>query len=117
MRAESELYSIGDRTTDVAVFCLALMGTDYPSYLREATRVLNSAGRLWIAEVRSRFMSQRGEDFESFISALKLLGYKLIEANAQNQMFVVFEFQKVASATIDKAIAWPSLKPCIYKRR
>ena len=37
---------------DVAVFCLALMGTDYPSFLREAARVLKPHGIIWIAEVR-----------------------------------------------------------------
>ena len=36
---------------DIAVFCLALMGTDYPSFLAEAHRVLKPRGHLWIAEV------------------------------------------------------------------
>ena len=36
---------------DVAVFCLALMGTDYPSFLVEAARVLKPHGIIWIAEV------------------------------------------------------------------
>lgn len=37
---------------DIAVFCLALMGTDYSSFLEEAHRVLKPQGLLWIAEVR-----------------------------------------------------------------
>ena len=37
---------------DIAVFCLALMGTDYPSFLQEAARVLKPHGTIWIAEVR-----------------------------------------------------------------
>lgn len=36
---------------DCAVFCLALMGTDYPDYLTEAHRILRAGGMLWIAEV------------------------------------------------------------------
>lgn len=40
----------------MAVFCLALMGTDYPSFLREAARVLKPHGTIWIAEVRMRTM-------------------------------------------------------------
>lgn len=38
-------------SVDIAVFCLALMGTDYPSFLAEAHRVLKPRGHLWIAEV------------------------------------------------------------------
>ncbi len=38
-------------SVDVAVFCLALMGTDYPSFLGEAARVLKPLGTIWIAEV------------------------------------------------------------------
>ena len=46
---------------DVAVFCLALMGTDYPAFLEEARRVLKPSGTLWIAEVRSRFSAGPGQ--------------------------------------------------------
>lgn len=41
-----------DASVDVAVFSLALMGTDYGQFLLEATRVLKYRGWLWIAEVR-----------------------------------------------------------------
>ena len=33
------------------MFCLALMGTDYASFLLEAARVLKPHGIIWIAEV------------------------------------------------------------------
>ena len=56
---------------DVVVFCLALMGTDYPRFLKEATRVLRPGGKLWIAEVRSRFVTGSLESFEPFLAATK----------------------------------------------
>ena len=37
------------------MFCLSLMGTDYPAFLKEAYRVLSPGGQLWIAEVRKDF--------------------------------------------------------------
>ncbi len=40
-------------SVDVAVFSLALMGTDYGAFLVEAARVLRHKGWLWIAEVRT----------------------------------------------------------------
>ena len=37
---------------DAAVFCLSLMGVDYPAFLAEALRVVKAGGALWIAEAR-----------------------------------------------------------------
>lgn len=41
-------------SVDVAVFCLSLMGTNYPDFLKEARRVLTDKGHLLIAEVLTR---------------------------------------------------------------
>lgn len=42
-------------SVDIAIFCLALMGTNYLDFLEEAFRVLRFGGELWIAEIKSRF--------------------------------------------------------------
>lgn len=42
---------VPSESQNVAIFCLALMGTDYPQYLREGARVLEKGGILWLAEV------------------------------------------------------------------
>ena len=83
---------------DVAIFCLALMGLDYPSFLIEATRVLKQGGYLWIAEVRSRFAEKQQEDSGRFVGAVESLGYQLLSENASNKMFAVFEFKRVKKA-------------------
>ena len=44
----------GTASVDIAIFCLALMGTDYPAFLAEAHPVLKPGGRLWVAEVCRR---------------------------------------------------------------
>ncbi|KAJ6850154.1 ribosomal RNA-processing protein 8 [Iris pallida] len=105
-------------SVDVAVFCLSLMGTNFPNYLQEASRVLKSCGWLLIAEVRSRFdPNNGGADPENFSEAVKDLGYSLVSKDITNKMFVLFYFKKKETASKVKNIEWPELKPCIYKRR
>ena len=105
---------------DAVVVSLALMGSDYSAFLREAARVLHLRGYLWIAEVRSRFVPTGGsvEDFAPFLSGLERLGFKLLKQDVRNKMFVVWVLQKVCAEAGDTAaVEWPVLKPCIYKRR
>ncbi|KAF2217980.1 hypothetical protein CERZMDRAFT_31831 [Cercospora zeae-maydis SCOH1-5] len=44
-----------DGSVDIAIFCLALMGTNWISFIEEAYRILHWKGELWIAEIKSRF--------------------------------------------------------------
>ncbi|XP_074427749.1 ribosomal RNA-processing protein 8 isoform X1 [Larus michahellis] len=60
-------------SVDVAVFCLALMGTNLQEILEEANRVLKPGGTLMVAEVASRF-----EDIRAFMSAMAQLGFKSV---------------------------------------
>ena len=48
---------------DVGVFCLSLMGTNFPDFLREANRVLKPDGKLFVAEVTSRFSENDCKEF------------------------------------------------------
>ncbi|XP_074672772.1 ribosomal RNA-processing protein 8 isoform X1 [Strix aluco] len=60
-------------SVDVAVFCLALMGTNLQEILEEANRVLKPGGTLMVAEVASRF-----EDTRTFVNAMAQLGFKSV---------------------------------------
>lgn len=102
---------------DVVVFCLALMGTDYPSFLKEATRVLKPSGVLWIAEVRSRFVVDGRESFGPFLAALKGLEYRVEAEDATNKFFVIFRMRKAEGDAVAAVGGWPALRPCLYKRR
>ncbi|EFJ43855.1 hypothetical protein VOLCADRAFT_76524 [Volvox carteri f. nagariensis] len=134
-----------DEAVDAAIFSLALMGTDYGSFLEEAVRVLKPKGWLWIAEVRSRFSRGAGnsdedggaraganaggggeEDFQPFLSCLKRLGLRLVSEDAGNRMFVVWVLRKCEgskaggkqrSGGSSREIPWPELKACVYKKR
>ncbi|CAN6238507.1 unnamed protein product [Urochloa humidicola] len=105
-------------SVDVAIFCLSLMGTNYPSYLEEANRVLKPSGWLVIAEVRSRLdPNNGGADPEKFSKAIIQLGFSLVSKDAKNKMFILFYFRKKEKSKAAKSIDWPELKPCMYKRR
>jgi ribosomal RNA-processing protein 8 len=54
-KADISNIPIADGSVDVAIFCLALMGTNWISFIEEAYRILHWKGELWIAEIKSRF--------------------------------------------------------------
>ncbi|KAK0714643.1 methyltransferase-domain-containing protein [Lasiosphaeris hirsuta] len=54
-RADIARLPLPDCSVDVAIFCLALMGTNWIDFVEEAYRVLRWKGELWIAEIKSRF--------------------------------------------------------------
>nr|XP_032812234.1 ribosomal RNA-processing protein 8 [Petromyzon marinus] len=99
-------------SVDVAVFCLSLMGTNIQDFLTEANRVLRSGGVLMIAEVASRF-----EDARNFLSALSVLGFKLLSKNMEDTHFHLFELQKIAPPKAKGQLPGLALKPCVYKKR
>ncbi|KAL8944384.1 MAG: hypothetical protein Q9211_000618 [Gyalolechia sp. 1 TL-2023] len=47
--------SLADSSVDIAIFCLALMGTNWVDFVGEAARVVRVGGECWVIEVRSRF--------------------------------------------------------------
>lgn len=101
-----------DETVDVAIFCLALMGTDFIKFIREANRILKSRGELKIAEVVSRI-----PDIDAFISALKKQGFKLAYKDTNNKMFIMIDLVKTGRSPAKYSEQSNLLKSCIYKRR
>uniref|UniRef100_A0A8C6XAY9 Ribosomal RNA-processing protein 8 n=1 Tax=Naja naja TaxID=35670 RepID=A0A8C6XAY9_NAJNA len=92
-------------SVDVAVFCLALMGTNLREILQEAHRVL------W----PSRFA-----DLRAFLGALARLGFRLTSKDVSGSHFYTFELRKTDLTEAAKAAEEPrglALRPCLYKRR
>lgn len=55
IKADISKLPLKDGEVNVAIFCLALMGTNWVEFIEEAWRVLHWKGELWIAEIKSRF--------------------------------------------------------------
>ncbi|KAF2098723.1 hypothetical protein NA57DRAFT_39120, partial [Rhizodiscina lignyota] len=52
---------LANGSVDVAVSCLALMGTNWIDFVEEAWRVLRWGGEFWVSEIKSRFARAGGE--------------------------------------------------------
>ena len=101
-----------DGVVDVAIFSLALMGTNYEDFVWEAARVLKVGGTLKIAEVVSRFA-----DFKAFEKGLAALGFKVTKKDTSNTHFTLLDATKLKTVEKPEERLMPALKPCIYKRR
>jgi len=55
IQADIAKLPLKDGEADIAIFCLALMGTNWIDFIEEAWRILHWKGELWIAEIKSRF--------------------------------------------------------------
>lgn len=61
-KADIANLPLEDNSCDVAIFCLALMGTNWIDFIEEAYRILHWKGELWIAEIKSRFGRVSGKN-------------------------------------------------------
>eukprot|EP01017_Pseudomicrothorax_dubius_P035012 TRINITY_DN4858_c0_g2_i2.p1 TRINITY_DN4858_c0_g2~~TRINITY_DN4858_c0_g2_i2.p1 ORF type:complete len:352 (+),score=57.53 TRINITY_DN4858_c0_g2_i2:689-1744(+) len=93
--ADMSKLPLKDGTSNVNVFCLSLMGTNYLEFLLESHRTLKKGGYLVISEVLSRFRS-----LKLFVTLVKTLGYKLLKHSKPNSFFVFLLFRKVSTNTI-----------------
>ena len=103
---------LGDGSVDVAVFCLALMGSNFADFLAEARRLIRNGGILKIAEVTSRI-----DNLEGWDALLHALGFDLRERDASNTHFVLYEYVKNKKRTPPPQLPKVTLKACTYKKR
>ncbi|KAK9239443.1 methyltransferase-domain-containing protein [Lipomyces kononenkoae] len=141
--ADIKAVPLPDASVHIVVFCLALMGTNFLDFIKEANRILKPRGQLWISEIKSRFSDNDGA---RFINAIKTHGFVHMETDVSNLMFIRFDFVKPLSerreakavsegsnAPAKKKLKFiendsepeddeessnePLLKPCLYKKR
>ncbi|KAG7823262.1 hypothetical protein KL909_003285 [Ogataea angusta] len=140
--ADIKNVPLADESCTIVIFCLALMGTNFLDFIREAYRLLAPRGELWIAEIKSRLSDEKGTEF---IEVLKSFGFFHKSTDDSNKMFTRFEFFKPPPDILAERRAKEEkkrkfvekenklealetkrqkrpegewlLKPCIYKRR
>ncbi|KAF4653442.1 25S rRNA (adenine645-N1)-methyltransferase [Perkinsus chesapeaki] len=105
---------LDDGKLDAAVFCLALMGVDWPSFIKEAWRCLKPGGVLWIAEVQSRIA-----DSDAFIDSVEKCGFKLSSKEVEPRAyFNIYRFNRLKKRHSEHDTVDPSvLSECVYKKR
>ena len=59
IKADIANLSVASDSVNIAVLCLALMGTNWVEFIEEAWRILHWKGELWVAEIKSRFSRTR----------------------------------------------------------
>lgn len=109
--ADIKNVPLPDGSCNIVIFCLALMGTNFLDFIKEAYRILAPNGELWIAEIKSRFSEsssanskpQRPEDVgQEFVDSLKLFGFFHKKTDNENKMFTRFEFFKPSKDIIEQ---------------
>lgn len=79
-----------DGVLDMAVFCLSLMGVDWPLFIKEAHRCLKDNALLYIVEVQSRFA-----DTDAFVASIVQIGFEVAHRDANsNSHFVELCFNR-----------------------
>ena len=88
IQTDSADVPLEDESVDVGVFSLSLMGTNFPDFIVEANRVLKPGGKLFIAEVLSRF-----KDINDFVKLMrKEGGFKSLKVTKLKDFFYVMIF-------------------------
>lgn len=108
-----------DKSVDVVVFCLSLMGTNLTDFIHEAHRILRLRGTMKIVEIASRFENQPTK----FIQKIEKIGFHCSKTNAldeekntpSSKYFFAFDFVKTSEQIQSKVIL--TLAPCLHKKR
>ncbi|KAJ8906546.1 hypothetical protein NDN08_003039 [Rhodosorus marinus] len=128
-------------SVDIAVFCLSLMGTDYPDFLTEARRILKPSGKLLIAEVLSRYTilvtklvaqkfdkgepgvlylglhhradCPKFEDKSAFLKGVERMGFLKEHERLLSDFFVIWSFRVFGSGWKEKGKAGKNAMPSL----
>ena len=109
---------LNDKSVDIVVFCLSLMGTNLTEFIHEAHRILRLRGTMKMIEIGSRFENQP----QKFIRKMESIGFQCAKTNSleektgsSSKYFYTFDFVKTSEKIQAKSIL--ALAPCLHKKR
>ena len=102
-KADTSALPLPDDSVDVAIFCLALMGTNWISFVEEAHRILHWKGELWIAEIKSRFgrVKKSGQPVEHSVGGKRKLAVLKKVQDAKQREQEELDEQQVLQEVVD----------------
>jgi superfamily II DNA or RNA helicase len=77
---------LDNESIDVAVFSLALWGTNYKDYIKEAYRTLNWGGIIYISEPSKNYETE--EEIEKLINLIKDFGFEIVGGVEKRNKFI-----------------------------
>ncbi|KAH9812159.1 putative methyltransferase [Teratosphaeria destructans] len=102
-KADISDIPLPDGSVDVAIFCLALMGTNWVSFIEEAYRILHWKGELWVAEIKSRFgrVGRKGTPVAHSVGGRKKLAALTKAQDAKAKEVAAVDEQTALRAEVD----------------
>jgi superfamily II DNA or RNA helicase len=77
---------LADESVDFTIFSLALWGTNYRDYIREAYRILTWGGNIYIAEPAKKYKNE--EDEQILVNLIKEFGFEIIGGVERRNKFI-----------------------------
>jgi superfamily II DNA or RNA helicase/ribosome modulation factor/uncharacterized protein YeaC (DUF1315 family) len=81
-----------DNTIEICILCLAMWGSNCVDYLREAKRVLETNGRLYIIEATKRWTDDEGQPADRLRKAVEDAGFEIRKSDIKKFTMFVCEF-------------------------
>ena len=78
-----------DHSVEICILCLAMWGSNCHDYVREAYRILESGGKLYMVEATKRWTSEAtksdesGPPAEKLVSLLEKSGFKIVKSSVE----------------------------------
>ena len=80
-----------DHSVEICILCLAMWGSNCHDYVREAYRILESGGKLYIMEATKRWTSVATESVATESVATKNVTENLVEAEPADKLKKLLE--------------------------